>query len=197
VSAGPSVSKPPVRDCQSFAQGCVGCCVNARWSPQRMARYLEANTKAAEAIFPVGRRPGRVELLRMHWRRGGWLDHGLAALLAVPTLGLTAFLWRTLLGSCCFAGYIDRATGRAGCLLHPARLGLPDLRRFAFPYVPTLGCDRALRCPLLDDARADAEWDLPTASRAGFESLRKRNRLSRRVSESQSASQMRISLRRL
>ncbi len=169
-------------ECQAFRQGCVGCCVNMRWKPARVLRYLEANTAAAEALFPARGRPGRRELSRLHRARGGWLDFVLAALLAGPTFGLSALLWRRYRGSCCFAGILDRASGRAGCLLHPARLGMPDLRRYAFPYVPTLGCDRALRCPMLDDPSVSPAMSLIAVSQAGFRSLRARKRKGKAMS---------------
>ena len=38
-------------DCQSFKQGCCGCCVNMRWQPERIAAFLDANTRAAERLF--------------------------------------------------------------------------------------------------------------------------------------------------
>ena len=157
--------------CQTFRQGCVGCCVNMRWKPARVLKYLEANTAAAETLFPQGGRPGRRELARMHRMRGGWLDFTLAVLLVMPTFGLSAFLWRRYWGSCCFAGYLNRADGRVGCLVHPARAGGPDLRRLAFPWAPTLGCDRTLRCPMLADPDANPVWGAITASREGYRSL--------------------------
>jgi hypothetical protein len=144
------------------------------WSPARLEAWLEANTRAAARLFRPGARPRWRDLVRLHLARGGWRDHLLACWLVPLTLGLSAWLWRRRLGSCCFAGYIDRAAGRAGCLIHPARTGAPDLRRHAFPLVPTLGCDRELRCPMLDSGRApeaQAEW--LEVSRAGAASLRR------------------------
>ncbi len=146
-------------ECQSFRQGCCGCCVNMRWAPERLANYLAANTRAAEAAWGGGR-PRWRDLVRVHLARGGWRDHLLAVWLVPLTFGASAWLWRRRYGSCCFAGYLDRAAGRVGCLIHPARTGGPDLRRHAFPLVPTLGCDRALRCAMLDagGVSPDAGW---------------------------------------
>ena len=159
-------------NCQSFRQGCCGCCVNMRWRSERIAAFLEANTRAAERCFPSGARLRMRDLVRVHMARSGWREHVLAVWLVPLTLGLSAWFWKRRYGSCCFAGYIDRSAGRVGCLIHPARVGGPDLRRHAFPLVPTLGCDRALRCPLLDagDAVLDAGW--LAVSRAGAASLR-------------------------
>ena len=161
-------------NCQSFRQGCCGCCVNMRWRPERIAAFLEANTRAAERCFPPGARPRMRDLVRVHMARSGWREHVLAVWLVPLTLGLSAWFWKRRYGSCCFAGYIDRAAGRVGCLIHPARVGEPDLRRHAFPLVPTLGCDRALRCPLLDAGSAAPDADWLTVSRAGAASLRRR-----------------------
>ncbi len=61
----------------------------------------------------------------------------------------------------------NEQTGRVGCLIHPLRVGSPDLRRFAFPFVPTLGDDRALRCPMLDNDTTDFGWNRHQASLTG------------------------------
>lgn len=161
-------------ECQTFRQGCCGCCVNTRWKPARLAAFLEANTRAAERIFPSGATPGRRELVRLHLARGGWRDHLLACWLVPLTFGLSAWFWKRRYGSCCFAGYLDRATGRVGCLIHPRRLGgMTDLRAHAFPLIPTLSCDRSLRCPMLDAGEASPDMDWLTASRAGADSLKR------------------------
>ena len=168
-------------ECQSFRQGCCGCCVNMRWRPERVRRFIRGNTEAfARAIIRknvangVGApplRPRFLDLVQIHWRRGGWRDHLLVTVLAPLTLGFTAWIWMRFYGSCCFAGYLDSESGRVGCLIHPAREGAPDLRRHAFPMIPVLGCNRALRCPMLDQPSPDlaAGWD--TVSRAGFQCL--------------------------
>jgi hypothetical protein len=143
-----------------------------RWHPARIAAWLDANTREAERAFRAGQRPRLRDLVRFHLARGGWCDHLLAFWLVPLTLGLSAWLWQRRFGSCRFAGYLDRAEGRVGCLLHPARFGEPDLRRHAFPLIPTLGCNRALRCPLLDAGGVPPEADWLTASRAGAASLR-------------------------
>lgn len=143
-----------------------------RWRPQAFHDYLAANTAAFEQVLQ-GRRPGFIDLVRIHWMRGGWVDHLLVLWLGPLTLGLTAWLWLRYQGSCCFAGFIDREAGRGGCLIHPARLGEPDLRRHAFPAVILLGCNRALRCPLLERADAHLTLGLQQASRAGAASLGK------------------------
>lgn len=157
--------------CQTFRQGCCGCCVNMRWQPARLAAWLDANTRAAERVFRPGVRPRLRDLVRFHLARGGWRDHLLALWLVPPTLGLSAWFWKRRYGSCCFAGYLDRAEGRVGCLIHPARQGEPDLRRRAFPLVPTLGCDTALRCPMLDAGGVPPEAGWLAVSRAGAASL--------------------------
>ena len=143
-----------------------------RWRPERIAAYLDANTRAAAALFRPGVRPSLRELVRLHLARGGWRDHLLAVWLVPLTLGLSAWFWKRRYGSCCFAGYLDRAEGRVGCLIHPARVGEPDLRRRAFPLVPTLGCNRALLCPMLNSGGVPSAADWLTASRAGAASLR-------------------------
>lgn len=158
------------RHCQSFRQGCCGCCVNMRWAPERIVAFVDANTRAMEAVAGAGRRPAFGDLVRVHLRRGGWRDHLLMALAPV-TLGLTAWFWKRRQGSCCFAGYLDRSGGRVGCLIHPRRVGEPDLRRHAFPLIPTLGCNRTLRCPMLDEDGIALESDFMTVSRAGAGSL--------------------------
>ena len=159
-------------ECQNFRQGCCGCCVNMRWRPERIAAFLEANTRVAERLFPSGAQPTQRQLVRLHLARGGWRDHLLACWLVPLTLGLSAWFWKRRYGSCCFAGYLDRREGRVGCLIHPKRVGGPgDLRAHAFPLVPTLSCDRALRCPLLDAADVSCALDWLAASRAGAASL--------------------------
>lgn len=147
-----------------------------RWNPARLAAFLEANTRAAERIFPADAPPGRRELVRLHLARGGWHDHLLACWLVPLTFGLSAWFWKRRYGSCCFAGYLNRAEGRVGCLIHPLRRGgSADLRANAFPLIPTLSCDRSLRCPMLDADGVSPAWDWLTASRAGAASLQRRH----------------------
>jgi hypothetical protein len=162
-------------ECQSFRQGCVGCCVNMRWSPERVSAYLAGNTRVFSMISS-DHRLRLSDLARIHWKRGGWRDHLLVSVLAPVTLGLTAWLWMRFHGSCCFAGIIDPVTGRGGCLIHPARVGLPDLRRHAFPGLVLLGCNRSLRCPQLDRVPLDLSSDLINTSKEGFSSLRRMGR---------------------
>ena len=159
-------------ECQTFKQGCCGCCVNMRWQPERIAAFLDANTREAERVFRTGQRPRYRDLVRLHLARGGWRDHLLAAWLVPLTFGLSAWFWKRRYGSCRFAGYLNRQEGRVGCLVHPLRVGGPgDLRRHAFPLIPTLGCDRALRCPMLDAEGVSPGADWLAASRAGAASL--------------------------
>ena len=157
-------------ECQSFRQGCCGCCVNMRWAPDRIRAFLKNNTQALNEVAG-SLRPRFCDLIRIHWRRGGWRDHLLVSVLAPLTVGFTAWVWMRFYGSCCFAGYLDEASGLVGCLIHPARVGGPDLRRHAFPLIPVLGCNRGLRCPMLDQTPADLDADWSTVSRAGFRSL--------------------------
>lgn len=133
--------------------------------------FLATNTR----VFAErnSRRPRLMDLVRIHWKRGGWRDHLLTTLLAPVTVGFTAWIWMRFYGGCCFAGYLDETSGRVGCLIHPARVGEPDLRRHAFPLVPVLGCNRALRCPMLEAPAPDLSADADTVSRAGFLSLRR------------------------
>ena len=162
-------------ECQTFKQGCCGCCVNMRWQPERIAAFLDANTRAAERLFAAGGRPRFGDLVRLHLSRGGCRDHLLAAWLVPLTFGLSAWFWKRCYGSCCFAGYLNRSEGRVGCLIHPLRVGgSGDLRKHAFPLIPTVGCNRALRCPMLDAGGVSPESDWLTASRAGDASLRGR-----------------------
>ena len=158
--------------CQSFSQGCCGCCVNMRWRPARVRAFLEANTIVFHEESP-SLRPGFWRLIRIHWRRGGWRDHLLVSILGPLTLGLTAWLWMRFYGSCCFAGTLDVTSGRVGCLIHPLQVGDPDLRRHAFPLVLVLGCNRQLRCSMLDSPTPDLSAGMIPTSLAGFRSLRK------------------------
>lgn len=157
--------------CQTFPQGCVGCCVNRRWTDTRIRMYLARNTAQARARFASGR-PGYWTLVRMHWWRGGFWDHLLMVWLVMPSFGLSALVWSRFFASCPFAGYLDERTGRVGCLIHPLRVGAPDPRRHAFPLIPTASCNRALRCPMLDHPNTDFTSDALRASRSGAESLR-------------------------
>ena len=160
-------------NCQTFKQGCCGCCVNMRWQPARIAAFLDANTWAAERIFRPGGKLRYRDLVRVHLARAGWRDHLLTLWLVPLTLGLSAWFWKRRYGSCCFAGYLNRSEERVGCLIHPLRVGgTGDLRKHAFPLIPTLGCDRALRCPMLDADGMTPESDWLTASRAGAASLK-------------------------
>ena len=143
-----------------------------RWTPARIEAFLDANTREAERVLRPGARPRLRDLVRFHLARGGWRDHLLAFWLAPLTLGLSAWFWKRQRGSCCFAGYLDRAEGRVGCLIHPARLGEPDLRRHAFPLVPTVGCNRSLLCPMLGAGSVPPDAGWLAASRAGAASLR-------------------------
>lgn len=160
-------------NCQSFRQGCCGCCLNMRWAPDRIRAFLGANTDAAGRFFPAEGRPGLRDLVRFHLARGGWIDHLLMFWLVPPTLAISAWTWSRYYASCCFAGYIDESAQRVGCLIHPLRIGLPDLRRHAFPLVPTANCDRELRCPMLDSPLADVSLGNLEASRQGWKSIKK------------------------
>lgn len=155
--------------CQSFRQGCCGCCINMRWSDSKILSFLEANTEAASRIFR-NRTVRFRDLVRLHWSRKGWLDHLLAFWLVPLTFGLSALLWRRFWGSCQFAGLLDPTTGRVGCLIHPLRIGQPDLRKHAFPLIPTLGCDRELMCPMLRDPNANLGLGVLEVSRKGARS---------------------------
>jgi len=143
-----------------------------RWSDAKIMRYLEANTAAAVRVVPGGGRPRFRDLVRWHWRRGGFWDHLLLVWLVIPTFGLSALIWRRRFASCPFAGYLEEGSDRVGCLIHPERVGRPDLRRYAFPLVPTAGCNRNLRCPMLDETLPDENTPYLDVSRAGFKSLR-------------------------
>jgi len=162
-------------NCQSFRQGCAGCCLNMRWQEEKLRRFLERNTEAAERILPRGGRPGFLRLARLHLARGGLLDHVLAFWLIAPSFALSVLAWRRFSGSCRFAGFIDKRAGRVGCLIHPARLGTPDCRRHAFPMIPTVECDTRMRCPMLKAGDADLSAGWFQASRRGAESLKKAN----------------------
>lgn len=161
--------------CQSFVQGCYGCCVNMRWNDRRVRAFLEDNTRVFHKFFPAGSRPGLMGLARLHLARGGFWDHLLMVLLVMPTFGLSAWLWQRWFGSCPFAGLIDADTRRAGCLIHPLRIGAPDLRRHAFPLVFTLSCNRGLRCPMLDAEGLHLDAEHLAVSRQGFQSLRRKS----------------------
>lgn len=143
-----------------------------RWSERRLTAYLRANTVAATKLFGGHQRPGLFTLVRLHWRRWGWLDHLLCVWLAPLTLGFSAWLWHRYVGSCCFAGFIEEGSSRVGCLIHPVRWPGRDLRHHAFPLVPTLTCDRDLRCPMLDYPAQDLNANWYHTSIAGAKSLR-------------------------
>ncbi len=155
-------------DCQSFRQGCCGCCVNMRWSDSRIMKFLGANTECARRIFRTGQRIRFRDLVRLHLMRGGWVDHLLGFWLVPFTFGISAWVWKRWLGSCVFAGIIEPETGRVGCLIHPEIWGGADLRKHAFPMIPTLGCNRALRCGMLREGGVDLEAGFLDVSRRGW-----------------------------
>ena len=176
-----------MKDCQTFRRGCCGCCVNMSWSDEKILQFLKMNTAAAARILPSRRRPGYRHLVRLHLSRGGFRDHLLLLWLAIPTFGLSAWFWKRILGSCRFAGYIDEDEGRVGCLVHPLRVGSPDLRKHAFPLIPTVSCNRSLRCPMLDDGSCpDPNAALLSVSRAGSTSMRQPRKKQKRL-ENESA----------
>ncbi len=142
--------------CQSFREGCVGCCVNMRWSDQEIRRFLTENTVAAKGVLIGKSRPRFGNLLRLHLRRGGLLDFLWTWVFGVCTCGFGSWLWSRRRGSCPFAGFLDDAQTKAGCLIHPARYGYPDLRRHAFPAVPLVVCNTALECPSWPTADEEA-----------------------------------------
>lgn len=169
------LSSEPVkveRDCQWFSSGCVGCCINRRWSEGRLLKYLRDNSNLAVQLWEGGR-PRWWQLAVFHAKRGGWNDLLWCLLLVMPTFGLSAWYWRHRWGNCCFAGIIDETDCRVGCLIHPARYGMPDLRRHAFPLVLTVSCDRNLRCSMLDDINCDRSLGWYDVSRRGALSCRK------------------------
>lgn len=160
-------------NCQDFSGGCCGCCVNMRWSRRRLERFLAANTAVTESVRK--RRNGELrlrDLVGIHLRRGGWADYALAFILVPLTLGVSVLVWKRLCGSCCFAGFLDESQTRTGCLIHPLRLGGGgDLRKHAFPLVPTLNCDRDLRCPQLESPGTDGNRGWHETSLAGARTL--------------------------
>lgn len=160
-----------VGDCQTFPEGCVGCCVNMHWDDSRIRGYLSRNTELAATFLPAGRPILYWRMVKFYYRRGGWLDMLLTALLVLPTAGLSALWWHRRIGSCPFAGYLDNSRKRAGCLIHPARVGLPDARRHAFPLLPLVKCNRQLRCPALDNPETNWSTELLQTSRIGQASL--------------------------
>lgn len=165
------------RNCHSFRQGCVGCCINMRWGDEKVLGFFEINSTAAEKILPTNGHPRLIDLVRLHLARGGWKDHLLAFLLVMPTLGVSAWVWNRFFASCQFAGFLDKETGRVGCLVHPQRVGYPDCRKHAFPLIPTAGCNRKLRCPMLDSRDADLSWGNVKASGEGWKSLKSKRKL--------------------
>ena len=151
-----------VESCQDFKEGCCGCCVNMRWSEKRLHSFLCENSAVVTSVIARQGKDLRLrDLVEIHLKRGGWHDYLLAFIMVPFTLGLSALFWKRRYGSCCFAGWLDKEEQRAGCLIHPERLGGADLRKHAFPLVPTLKCDRDMRCPLLEDAgeeHLNMEW---------------------------------------
>lgn len=152
-------------DCQSFPEGCVGCCVNMLWSDKRIRQYLQKNTEFYEKYLPQTGQLSYWSMVCFYFRRGALLDGLLTVALLLPTFGISAVLWKRFLGSCPFAGYLDASGKRAGCLIHPARVGLPDARRHAFPMLPLIKCNRLLRCPALDNPESNWSMELLQASR--------------------------------
>jgi len=136
-------------NCQDFPEGCCGCCVNTRLPRGTLEEILRKNTLNGSRIVGSGGPPRFWDLVKWHFRSGGFWDHLLCFWLVGPTLGLSAWIWARRLGNCCFAGFLD-GERRVGCLVHPKRIGARiDFRRYAFPLVPTLRCNRALRCGYL------------------------------------------------
>jgi len=167
-----------VESCQDFKQGCCGCCVNMSWSEEQLHEFLCRNTDAVDDVISQrGNELSLRDLVKVHLNRGGWHDYLLALILVPLTFGLSALFWKRRYGSCCFAGWLNKKEQRVGCLIHPLRLGGEDLRKHAFPLVPTLSCDREMRCPVLKNASEEhfrMEWfDI---SLAGAESLKRRNK---------------------
>ncbi len=158
-------------NCQTFKEACCGCCVNMKFSRQKLTGILTRNTEVGRRVMTDGRITVR-RLVKWHWLRGGFWDHLLALWLPGPTLTLSAWIWKARRGCCPFAGFLRDDPIRVGCLVHPlvTRDGR-DWRRWAFPLVPTLRCERDLRCGLLlngaDDAVRDGDWY--AVSRAGAE----------------------------
>jgi len=136
---------------------------------------MTANTVLVDRILKNREGDLRLrDLVCIHLQRDGWADYLLALILVPLTLGLSAFLWKRVYGSCCFAGYLNKEEGRVGCLIHPLRVGGEvDLRKHAFPLVPTLNCNRELRCPQLDNPEIPLETGWYDASVSGARSLRR------------------------
>lgn len=175
-------------DCQSFREGCVGCCVNPRWSDTRLHTFLARNTDALAGWDATEGHPRRADIVRAHWRRGGVWDHLLMLWLLLPTLGLSLLIWRRWFGGCVFAGFLSTTPTRVGCLIHPARWGqarggqeCTDLRRWAFPWVPTLYCNRRFECPGLHAPTPQLGCDYATATAHNAATCRQRMGHARRA----------------
>ena len=162
---------PPRQNCQDFAEGCVGCCVNMRWTDERITRYLSTNTGLVQDYLCTEAGVTYWSMMRYYFRRGWGWDLLLTFIMVIPTFGVSAVLWQRFWGSCPFAGYLDERHQRGGCLIHPARIGGADRRQHAFPLLPFVKCNRMLRCPALDSDTIDLGMGLLQASRRCCQSL--------------------------
>ncbi len=164
------------RDCLSFDAGCVGCCVNPNWADSQLHDFLVENTRLAHEILAEDRHPQYWELVRFYFLRTGWTDLLFTVVLFLPTLGLSTFYWMHRHGSCAFAGYLDKECKKAGCLIHPERIGYPDARLHAYPLNPMLACDPELVCPMLHNLNGrPVNATLAQVSRQGHASLKERS----------------------
>jgi Flp pilus assembly pilin Flp len=123
-----------------------------------MDRHLAESTALARDLLPPDVPPRYRDLVRFYYQRGGVRDFMMLVVLVPLTLGLSAWWWARRHGSCAFAGVLDEDSGRVGCLIHPARVGMPDARRHAFPLVPSVSCNRDLVCGALNNGAGNTSW---------------------------------------
>lgn len=130
----------PAPLCQTRTQSCVACCRGKKLSDASLIVKLRRQTERFQKSFGSPNYPpsflARI-LFELRSRR-------FSPLLFAPLFLLPGFgpLIRTRFAnrSCCaFLGYLDGS--RAGCLLHPTRMGGTDVRRrTAFALLPGMRC---------------------------------------------------------
>ncbi len=129
----------PAPLCQTRTQSCVACCRGKKLSDVSLHFKLRRQTERFQRSFCTPNHPpsflARI-LFELRTRRFSPLLF--APLFLLPGFGPLIRTWFANRTCCAFLGYVEDS--RAGCLLHPTRMGTDVRRSTAFALLPGMAC---------------------------------------------------------
>ena len=130
----------PAPLCQTRTQSCVACCRGKTLSDASLTAKLRRQTERFQKSFGTPNRPPSfLSLVLFELRTRRFSPLLFAPLFLLPGLGPLIRTWFANRSCCAFLGDVEDS--RAGCLLHPTRMGGTDVRhRTAFALLPGMTC---------------------------------------------------------